>query len=292
MVDENIGFIGFGVVGRAFAQAMKDHGARVYYYDVLGKDHQVTSLAFLQLEDLITTCDILIATVVSQVALDVAKQVSVFLGPGKTYADFNSTSPSTKIKIAETIHSAEADFVEGAILSAVGAVGAQASILVSGPTAKTFSAIMNRLGLVNLEYFSPRFGDASMVKMLRSIFSKGVECLLVEMLAAGKRACVARYLWQDIVGFMSENPFEAVAENWVKTHVTACGRRYHEMTQVVETLEDLGFEPVMTKATEAFFKRSVALEPHKHFLNGPNSLELVAEFFDRCSTPCQQGSIL
>ncbi len=118
-----------------------------------------------------------------------------------------------------------------------------------------------------------------MVKMLRSIFTKGVECLLVEMLAAGKRSGVDSYLWKDIVSFMSENPFETVAENWIKTHVTACGRRYQEMTQIVETLEELGINPVMTKATETFFDRSASMELHRHFPKSPDSTESVVEFF-------------
>lgn len=280
MESTKIGFIGFGVVGRTFSQVIAQNGAQVYYYDVVGEDHEVAGPSFLPVEDLTRTCDIVISTVVPHAALDVAKQASALLEPGKTYADFNSTSPSVKLRIAETIQKSHADFVEGAILSAVGAVGARASILVSGPTAETFAQTLNRLGLINVKCFSPRYGDASMVKMLRSIFSKGVECLLVEMLTAGKRAGVDSYLWKDIVSFMSENPFETVAENWIKTHVTACGRRCHEMTQVVETLEELGVDPVMTKATETFFRRSVAMEPHRQFPEGPDSIESVVEFFD------------
>lgn len=192
---------------------MREREAEVYYYDMLGEDHEVAGPSFLPLGDLIETCDILISTVMPHVALDVAEEASALLRPGKTYADFNSTSPSTKIRIAETVQRSGADFVEGAILSAVGAVGARASILVSGPTAKAFSYTMNRLGLINVKYLSPRYGDASMVKMVRSILSKGIECLLVEMVTAAKRAGIGDYLWKEIVGFMSRNPFKRVAEN-------------------------------------------------------------------------------
>jgi 3-hydroxyisobutyrate dehydrogenase-like beta-hydroxyacid dehydrogenase len=281
VASTKIGFIGFGVVGRTFSQAVEKNGAEVYYYDVVGKDHEVVGPSFLPVEDLIQICDILISTVVPQVALDVAEHVAVLLVPGKTYADFNSTSPSTKSRIAQIIQKSQADFVEGAILSAVGAVGARASILVSGPTAKAFAQTMNSLGLINVRYLSSRFGDASMVKMLRSIFSKGVECLLVEMLTAGKRAGIDDYLWTEIVSFMSENSFERVTENWIKTHVTACIRRYHEMTQVIETLQELGIDPIMTRATEAFFRRSIDMEPHRQFPDDPDDIKSVAEFFDR-----------
>ncbi len=62
------------------------------------------------------------------------------------------------------------------------------------------------------------------------------------MLIAGKRAGVEDYLWKDIVDFMTKNSFKSVAENWIRTHPLACERRYHEMVQVLETLEEINIE--------------------------------------------------
>lgn len=257
---------------------MVERGAEVYYYDILGEDRNGTGASFFSLGDLVETCDILLARSIHSV-LEVAEEAAAFLGPGKIYTDFNSTSPAIKISIAETVQRSQADFVDVAILSAVGAVGAKASILVTGPSADAFCETMRHLGLCNVQPFSGRYGDASMIKMLRSIFSKGIECLLVEILTAGNRAGVVSYLWEDIVGFMRLNSFECVAENWVRTHVTACDRRHHEMTQVVETMEQLGIEPTMARATEAFLRRAVTLEPSKRFPQGPDSAAAVGEFY-------------
>jgi phosphoglycerate dehydrogenase-like enzyme len=38
METQTIGFIGFGEVGRIFAQAMKSRGADVFYYDLVNKE--------------------------------------------------------------------------------------------------------------------------------------------------------------------------------------------------------------------------------------------------------------
>lgn len=62
--------------------------------------------------------------------------------------------------------------------------------------------------------------------------------------------------------------------------MTACGRRYYEMTQVAETLDGLSIEPIITRATVAFFRRSVDLKPYKQFPDGPDSVESVAQFFN------------
>jgi len=276
METTRIGFIGFGEVGRTFCQVMRAAGAEVYYYDVVRKE-PAAGVTSVSLKELISRCEILLSTVATHVAVTVAEAAAPLLTARNTYADMNSTSASVKRRIGEIVEKSEADFVEGAILSAVGEAGAKASILVGGARAEAFARRMNALGLVNMKYFSPRVGDASQVKMLRSIFSKGVECLLLEMLVAGRRAGVAEPLWKDIVEFMTRHPFEGVAENWIKTHPGACQRRYHEMEQVLETLKELDVEPVMTRGTTEYFRRSATSGIAKRFGRKPENVWAVFE---------------
>jgi 3-hydroxyisobutyrate dehydrogenase-like beta-hydroxyacid dehydrogenase len=275
-----IGFIGFGEVGRTFAAAMLTRRAEVFYFDIVRTD-AVPCAVYRPLEELVAQCDILLSTVTTHVAIAVAETAAPLLTLRHTYADMNSTSASMKRRIAGIIGASSAHFVEGAILSAVGEAGAKASILVAGGRAEAFARLMNRLGLVNVKYFSPEVGEASQMKMLRSIFSKGVECLLLEMLVAGRRAGVAEYLWKDIVGFMTNHPFEGIAANWIRTHPGASERRYHEMEQVLETLEELGVDPVMTKGTTEFFRRSVESGLAARFTAKPDNLWAVPEEIEK-----------
>jgi 3-hydroxyisobutyrate dehydrogenase-like beta-hydroxyacid dehydrogenase len=275
-----IGFIGFGEVGRTFSREMRSRGAEVLYYEVVEKKAE-EGIGFLPLPELVRSCDIILSTVATHLAAEVAQEVAPFLNPEKTFADMNSTSPSAKIRIAEIVRPSGARFVEGAILSAIGEAGTKAAILVSGEGAQAFSLLMNRLGLVNMKYLSPHIGDASRVKMIRSIFSKGVECLLLEMLIAGKRAGVADYVWKDIVGFMTGHAFDKIAENWMKTHPLACERRYHEMVQVLETLEELGVPPTMTRGTKDFFRRSVEMGLGSRWGEKPGDFQQVPEAIER-----------
>ncbi len=270
MEDRRIGFIGFGEVGRAFGLEMKTRGANLFYYDIADKKPE-SWISPLSLSDLIERCDVILSTASTHVAVEIARESARYLTPGKIYADMNSTSASVKNRIAGIIEPTRAHFIEGAILSAIGETGAKAAILVCGEKAEELSRLMNDLGLINVKYFSPKIGEASQVKMIRSVFSKGVECLLLEMLIAGKRAGVAEYLWKDIVDFMTKNPFERVAQNWIKTHPLACERRYHEMVQVVETLKELRLEPLMTRGTLDFFQKSRALGVEKAFDSKPDN---------------------
>ncbi len=284
-----IGFIGFGEVGTIFSKAMHERGAEILVYDILltqnddlariKKRMGIDRIQICPLEDVIRRSDYILSTVTTQVAKEVALVCAKKLSRDKTFIDLNSTSPSVKVEISEIIKASGADFVEGAILGAVGATGAQTKILTAGEKGQEIADILNRFGL-HVVYYSNEIGKASMFKMLRSVFSKGIENIIIELLIAGKRAGIEKDLWEDITDFMSKKSFDKIASNWVQTHALAHERRYHEMTQVMETMREIGIDPIMTVATEAFFKRSIALGFEEEFADKPDSFEQVVEFME------------
>ena len=284
-----IGFIGFGEVGTVFSKAMHEQGADILVYDLLLTKNDdlaiikertgIDRIQICSLDDLIKSSDYILSTVTIQVAKEVALECSKKLSPHKTFIDLNSTSPSVKVEIHEIIKASGADFVEGAILGAVGATGAQTRILTAGEKGREIAEILNSFGL-HVVYYSNEIGKASMFKMLRSIFSKGLENIIIELLIAGKRAGIEKDLWEDITDFMSQKPFNKIASNWVQTHALAHERRYHEMVQVVGAMREIGIDPVMTSATTAFFKRSLDFGFKEEFPEKPDSLEEVVEFME------------
>jgi 3-hydroxyisobutyrate dehydrogenase-like beta-hydroxyacid dehydrogenase len=150
---------------------------------------------------------------------------------------------------------------------------------MGGRRAQEVADSLSGFGL-NTSFYSHEIGKASAFKMLRSIFSKGVEILLLEMLVAGRRAGIDGDLWRDISGFMDSRPFEAIGSNWVRSHAVAHERRYYEMLQVVETMREMGVEPVITKGTLAVFKRSLDMEMGDEFREKPNTMDAVIEFLE------------
>lgn len=279
-----VGFVGFGEVGSILSEALVGAGAQVAAYDVLldqpgGREILQArvctgGVVFGPLAEIVRGADYVLSTATTQVAVAVAESCAHHLESGQVYVDLNSTAPSTKLAIAQIIQSTGADFVEGAILGAVGATGAKTEILTAGPRGEEVAKKLSALGL-NARYYHPEIGKASMFKMLRSVVSKGLEALLLEMMIAGTRTGIAADLWKDITGLMTQNPFDLVASNWIKTHPAAHERRYHEMLQVEETLRALGMEPLMTAATVSFFSRSRALKLGDAFTGRPGSADEV-----------------
>lgn len=279
----SIGLIGFGEVGEVFGSELASHGVEVVAYDSLSDDPDASPAlqararkAGVRLAPLQAAAqtDLVLSLVTTQVALDVAEACAKLLRPDAIFLDLNSTSPTVKIEIQRVIEAGGADFVEGAILGAVGATGAHTRTLLAGERAGAVAQRLNDLGL-NMEAYSAQVGQASAFKMIRSVFSKGFEVILIEMLVAGHEAGIAQDLWADATSFMDKKPFAAIANNWITSHVVAHERRYHEMRQVLETLKELGVDPLLTASTMAFFKRSGDLNLDDSFQQKPDDWQAV-----------------
>ena len=279
-----VAFIGFGEVAAAFSAALTARGAEVRAHDVKARP-PAAGVALLPLADALRGASLVLSTVTTSVALEAARQCVPHLAAGQTYVDLNATDPARKHEIERVITPTGAAFVEGAILGAVGVAGARTEILLGGPHARAAEAVLaGALGL-NARFYSERVGQASMFKMLRSVFSKGLEALLIEFLVAGERAGIRDDLWREVTGLMAQHPFERTAGNWVRSHATAHARRRVEVQQVAGVLRQLGLEPVMTAATQAFFERSGALGLAQQFPETPAAMDDVVRFFNERLQP-------
>jgi 3-hydroxyisobutyrate dehydrogenase-like beta-hydroxyacid dehydrogenase len=273
-----IGFLGFGKVAAHLAAALSRHGAKLASYDVLqGYSGGVDSLKqrvgeaaveFVTLQELVDRSNIVLSVVTTDAALDAVRACAAHLSDRHIYVDLNATSPAIKRSMAKVLKPSGGHFVEGAILNAIDVAGARARILVCGGKAKIVADTLTQFGL-SVAFYGTEIGRASTFKLLRSVFSKGMEALLLETLLAARRAGIKDEVWNEILKTLDEQQFKDVGGNWMRTHGTAHARRYHEMMQVRELVSELGIEPLMSQATTAFFERSTRLALSKAFPRDP-----------------------
>ena len=293
-----VAFIGYGEVAAAFSTALLGRGVEVAAYDVLldqpGGMEKLRAragdmkIAFCPLADAVGKATYILSTVTTSVAQEAARRCVPHLRTGRTFVDFNATDPALKTDIERIITPTGAAFVEGAVLGAVGVTGAKTEILLGGPHARRAERdLAGEMGL-NVRFYSEQIGKASTFKNLRSVFSKGMEALLIEFLTAGERAGIRADLWREATELFSSHPFEKTASNWVRTHATAHARRLSEMKQVASVLRQLGIEPTMTDATVDFFARSATLGLQDKFTAVPQSLDDVVRFFNE-RLQCEKG---
>ena len=260
-----ITFIGFGEGAAAFSVALAARGSTISAYDVLLSEPGgagrlkaragSTAVSFLSLTEALRDAEYVLSNVTASRARAAAEECAPHLQPGQVYLDLSATEPTIKMEIARIIEASGARFVEGAELRSFGMTGADNEILLGGPHARDAERDLHTVGL-NARFYSDEIGKASLFKMLRSVFSKGLEALLLEFLIAAERGGIRDDVWSDVTALFISQPFEKVAKTWVRTHSSAHQRRLDELRQVLDVLRSLDVDPIMTSAAYAVFERS------------------------------------
>lgn len=278
------GLIGHGAVGSLFARLLREHRATVISYDVLLEtDAEAMRRKILAdgagpgtFERVIGESDCVLSVTPTQSCREVAARASRYLRPGQIYCDLASASPQIKREMAAEVNVAGAVFVEGVILGAVGASAVSPAILLGGPAGEAAAATLQQYGL-RARFYSSDIGRASAFKMIRSVFSKGVETVLIETLVAARRAGIFDDIWREIRATLAK---DGMLETWIRSHAISSERRYCEMREVGRFLEDLGVEPMLTRAAAEVFRRSNESGIAARFTQEPERFAEVIEFLE------------
>ena len=284
------GIIGFGEAGAMFARQIGSRAGRlVRVTDPLlnrepRPEHMRQRLASVKVEiapdiaGLVTACDVVLSLVTARVAGAVAARAARAGGRG-LFVDFNSLSPAEKAGAAARF--AAGRFVDGAILGSVAGEGPRAPLALAGPRAGDAHTLLDGAGF-HSAVVSPAVGGASALKMCRSVFMKGIECLLVETLLAAARYGVTEPVLQSIEGTFNSYGLRPMIKMLVTTHAAHCRRRSDEMRSVSRMLKQLGLPSRMSKASELLLRASGEAGLTGHFQNRvPERVEDVIEFLMR-----------
>lgn len=259
-MTERIAFIGFGEAGQTISRGLLGEGTpAIRAYDVLFDDpanggklkRAAESLGVAIARDhadAVREADLVFLAVTASSSLEAARSCLPGLRKGQLFLDINSVSPRRKIETAALLAPTGAAYVDVAVMAPVAPYLHKVPCLIGGPGAAALAPRALALGM-KMELISAEVGQASAIKMFRSIVIKGLEALLLEsMLAASEYRVEARVLasleetfpgidWEKLSGYMIER---------VVSHGK---RRAAEMREVAGTLEGIGLEPIMAAAT-------------------------------------------
>lgn len=259
--------IGFGEAGRAFAEA-GDWNRDTRAYDILTDraetrtakqaDYDAAGIAgFADAATAVADATCIFSLVTADQALVAAQSVAGAIARGALYFDFNSVAPETKRQAAALIEAAGGRYVDVAVMAAVYPKRLQVPLLISGPHAQAGADALRALG------FSPRIvagpvGRASTIKMLRSIVVKGIEALTAECFLAAEAEGVADEVARSLDESETARGWaERAAYNLERVRLHGA-RRAAEMDEVARTIEAIGGEAEMAKATAKVQRRLAA----------------------------------
>lgn len=256
-----IAFIGFGEAAQAMAAGLKDEaGAEslsafdIRMADAPAAERLVRAAAqsgvalSADMASAVRGADVVLSLVVGSAAVAVGKAAGALLAPGQIFVDLNSISPEAKRQVAEALGDpGQALFVEGAVMARVPPLRHKVPILLAGPGAQRAAELLAVCGM-DVEAVGPVVGQACAVKMIRSVIVKGVEALLIESLTAAEKAGVRERIIESISGTFPGVDWRETATYYIgRTHQHG-PRRVTEMSEAAATIEDLGQEPLLSRA--------------------------------------------
>jgi 3-hydroxyisobutyrate dehydrogenase-like beta-hydroxyacid dehydrogenase len=265
-----IGLIGYGEVGQSLAEGLlANKQLSVQVFDIrFNTDKTPDSLAANakarglilrnDIDTLVKNSELVISAVTCEQALQVAEQASESLASGKIFVDMNTVAPRQKIKIGELVENSGGIFIEIAILGLIASHSYKSPMLACGKKARDFADYLNNIGF-EVSFLSEEVGQASSMKMFRSVFAKGVEGLLLEMLVAAERCNMLEPVMNMVTAHMDRSSFLEIAEAWITTSLAHARRRAEEMDHVIETIENLKMHPLMATATKERLRKGSEL---------------------------------
>jgi 3-hydroxyisobutyrate dehydrogenase-like beta-hydroxyacid dehydrogenase len=120
-------------------------------------------------------------------------------------------------------------------MGAISLSGALTPLLLAGEKARRMAELLSPLGADLRVLEGGRPGDAVSLKLLRSIFTKGMEALTVECLIAAEHFGVREQLF-TVLSDLDKVPLRAFMEMLLRTHVVHAGRRHHEVIEAEKQL--------------------------------------------------------
>src|SRR5271169_5631363 len=100
-------------------------------------------------------------------------------------------------------------------------------------------------------------GDAISLKMLRSVFTKGMEALCVEMLIAAEKRGLREQLY-DVLSDIDKSGLRSFMETIVRTHVVHAKRRAHEVAEAERQLALVGVPSLVLPGVASRFLATVS----------------------------------
>lgn len=240
-----IAFIGFGEAGRAFTDSLLNGGHDIAAFDTKDTSEMAAAMADRGVRRAATPAEAIdgarwiIAAVTADQSLIAARSVLPDLVQGQVYIDINSVSPNRKKTTASEIEAAGARYIDMAVMAPVHPKGHATPVLIAGHEADTLTPELHGAGFTG-DMVGDQPGSATAIKMVRSLFVKGLEAITVEaMLAAQASGCFDR-VYQSLSSSFPGLDWPANVSYNFERSLKHGKRRAAEMEESAATLHDLG----------------------------------------------------
>lgn len=250
-----IAFIGFGELASALADGLagQRHELRAYLRSAAPSPARRARLDRASVRhsadpnEVVPGADTVLVAVPGSACVEVAELLAPLLSPQALYVDLATAPPQDKVRASQVVGQRGVQYVDAAVLGTVVVSAHRVPILASGSGAERFRALVEPDGLVVSVMPAPP-GQAALVKLLRSVFLKGRDALITEMMLAARRHGLEDIVVQSIDTPAERAGFPALVERVLCSLALHAGRRSEELEQASHLLEQSGIDPALSAA--------------------------------------------
>lgn len=256
-----LGFIGFGEAAFELSVGLKQEGLEIIFaHDVMldhptfgpqikGRAIQAQIELLASPEEVLDQVDVVMVAVPADKAYEVSELLKPHLKKGCIYVDVSASTPAVKQKINNTIQEKNAFFVDAAMLGPLPVYKHKVPISASGNGVDQLISLMTSYGM-NITKVSENPGDASAVKLIRSIYMKGVAALCLELLEAAHELNVEELVLDSLSETLDSKSFKETMNRLVTGTSIHALRRSIELDGSIQMLETSNLNSVMSKAAK------------------------------------------
>ena len=279
--------MGFGEAAFLFAQDLAQAGVtNIVAYSPSGAKAGPSDAAHLRAQNagvllvktpaaLAKRADIILALTQGKSAHSAARKIVKSLKAHHLYVDASTNSAAAMEKIAALIGD-RAKFVDAAIMAPVAVARLKTPLVISGAHAAAFRDALTPFGM-DIKVVSDAPGAASAMKLIRSVFMKGLAALLFESMEAAHRRGMLDVCAEDISATFDAIAFRKILKRYICSTPAHAARRVHEMQESLEMLQSIHSRDRMTRATAAFIKEFAGSGLDKQF---PQEADSVRDVLD------------
>lgn len=261
-----IGFIGFGEASSNIADGLlqQDVSLCVVAFDVNSSKvaEYIKTLACpsrvciaQSLDNVLCASDVLMVAVPGNIDYNLFEDICRFDVKGKLFIDFCTAKPDDKLSISKIVDEVGAFYVDVAVLGSVPTLKHKVPMMLSGSGALLMKEIFSPY-MLDAEIVGDVAGKASLVKLCRSIYMKGLAALSIEMTNVAEAYGVKDLVYASLAKSMDNDEFKNYTLRLISGTQKHLERRTHEVEDCLQLINNSNkqLHSYMTEATLHVYK--------------------------------------
>jgi 3-hydroxyisobutyrate dehydrogenase-like beta-hydroxyacid dehydrogenase len=242
-----VAVLGLGEAGSIYAADLPARGASVIGTDLHAGVGPASVTRAASIAEAVRGADIVLSLVGASSAASVIHEALPTMEPGGVYADMNTSGPDDKRHLAGVAAARGIPFVDVAIMAPVPRARIDTPLLLSGSGVPHLRPHLERLRIPATDVGAEP-GAAARLKLLRSVFMKGLAAVVVESVNAAELFGAEEWLIDQIAGELGGSG-RGVVDHLIAGTTKHAVRREAEMVEARELLASRDAPHPMTDAT-------------------------------------------